>query len=250
MSRRKSLGEIVWPDDDESRRLAIAWAESIVEQALDLVWRAFDHVAANELKDSPDLVEMHPEQLERELTQWHTLAVTSLWAQETGGYASFMPGHELHELESRKGGRAMPPSYDFGFVHSGNKRWKLPLEAKLLPSAQALADYLDDIRKKYLPGIAAPWVGECGMVGYLLAGSADEVFKGLSARLSQRMKRIDCFKDRAHRTTTHARQTAPALRVHHMMMSCGPARKGRTAGSRLGKPSDQRRSPRPRRPKP
>ena len=234
MSRRMSLGEIRWPDDEESRRLAVAWAESVVEQALDLVWRGFDHVAAHDLRDGPNLAAVRPEQLERELTQWHSIAVTRVWAQETRGYASFVPSHEPHEFESRKGGKAMPPSYDLGFIHCENKRWKLPIEAKLLPSDESLAEYLGDIQRKYVPGIAAPWVGECGMVGYLLKGMADEVFKGLAGRLNQQLTCVERFKEREHRTTMHSRETAPTLRVHHMMMSCVPTGDRQAKGVRPG----------------
>lgn len=220
MSRRKSLGEILWPDDRVSRRLAVEWAESIVEQALELVWRGFDQVAAKELKDHPDLVAGDPEQLEREMTQWHSLELTKVWAQTTNGYASFTPIHEPHELETRKGGEAMPPSNDIGFIHCDNKRWKLPVEAKLLPSGKALSEYVKDVTVKYVGGIAAPLVGECGMVGYLLRGTSEEVFDGLSTALGQKLLAVDYFVERAHRTTMHARRTAPRLRVHHMVMSC------------------------------
>ncbi len=222
MSRRGSLGEMLWPDDEESRSQAVVWAKSIVEQALDLVWSGFEQMVANELKEGPNLGALHPEQLERELTQWHADAVTTLWAQKTCGYASFIPSHEMHEFESRKGGKAMPPSYDLGFVHRQCKRWKLPVEAKILTSSAALAGYLGDIQKKYLPGVAAPWVGECGMIGYLLSGLAEEAFVVLQERLKQQLMCIESFKDRKHRTTEHMRLKAPMLRIHHMVMSCVP----------------------------
>ncbi|WP_225414008.1 hypothetical protein [Stigmatella hybrida] len=222
MNRRRSLGEILWPEDEESLRLAVAWADSIAEQALELVWRGFDLVAANELKDRPNLVAIRPEQLERELTQWHFLGIQTVWVAETDGFPSFQPIHEAHEFERRKGGKAMPPSYDIGFIHNHNRRWKLPVEAKLLWSSEALAAYLGDVTVKYAGGVAAPWVGECGMVGYLLKGTADEVFAGLAARLGVALESVVRFEHRAHRTTVHARATGPRLRVHHMVMSCVP----------------------------
>lgn len=222
MSRRQSLGEILWPDDDDSRRQAIAWATTIVEQALDLVWRAFDRMMANELKGRPDLVAQKPEQLERELTQWHFDWLNREWARETCGYSSFGPIHEAHEHESRAGGKAAPPSNDLAFIHIVNKRWKLPVEAKLLWSDGDLREYVGDVRTKYLKGVAAPLVGECGMIGYLLRGTVDEVFKGIEKELANELGRVPCFADRPHRTTVHGRETAPTLRIHHMVMSCAP----------------------------
>lgn len=226
MNRRKTYGEIRWPDDRDSRRFAVEWAESVVEQALNDVWCAFDDMVVNELDNSPDLVATHPEQLERELTQWHSIAVQRRWAKRTRGRGSVVPIHEAHELESRKGGKAMPPSYDLAFIHIGNKRWKLPIEAKLLPSATMLRLYVEDIQKKYIPGIAAPLVGECGMIGYLLAGRAGDVFKRLAATLKQPLLTVERFKDRAHKATVHARVKAPKLRIHHMVMSCIPIERG------------------------
>lgn len=222
MRGRRSLGEILWPDDEQSRRQAIDWAESIAEQALDLVWRAFDRLAAHELRDRPDLAAHAPEQLERELTQRHAAELTVAWARETGGYGSFCPLHESHEPASRKGGKAMPPSNDFAFVHMVNKRWSLPVEAKVLWSDRALGEYLKDVNGKYLEGVAAPLVGECGMIGYLLKGTAEGVFEVLKVKLAQQLGYVQRFADRTHRTTTHDRKTAPRLRIHHMVMSCAP----------------------------
>ncbi|WP_426732551.1 hypothetical protein [Myxococcus faecalis] len=220
MSRRKTLGEIKWPDDATSRRLAISWANSIVEQALKLVWQGFDIVYMDNLKDAPDLVEAHPEQLERELTQWHYIAIERAHRTTTDGFQSFYPIHEPHEFLSRKGGNAMPPSYDIGFIHTTNMSWILPVEAKLLWSSEALSEYLKDVNEKYATGVAAPQVGECGMIGYLLKGTVDNVFAGLTAQLGQALEPMVSFEGRAHRTTTHQRLKAPALRVHHMVMSC------------------------------
>jgi hypothetical protein len=224
VSRRETLGEILYPDDPESRRLAVEWAESIVEEAFGLVWSAFDQVAAKELRGRYDLVSIDPEQLEREIAQWHSLALTVVWAQVTGGYASFVPIHEQFEFETRKGGSAMPPSNDFGFIHCENKRWKLPVEAKLLPSGRAVCEYVKDVVVKFGEGTAAPLVGECGVVGYLLRGTAAEVFAEISTALEQGLESVECFAGRAHRTTVHSRGTAPRLRVHHMVMSCVPNR--------------------------
>ena len=220
MSRRRSLGQILWPHDEQARQIAIEWAKAIVEQALGLVWCGFDHMQQNELSVALELDEDRPEQLERELTQWHAQAVLLVWARAGGGYTSFVPGHELHEVASRKGGKAMPPSNDMGFTHRRYKRWILPVEAKVLPSAKALAEYLEDVNLKYVGGVAAPIVGEGGMIGYLLAGSADDVFDGLTARLGQRLRRLERFEERAHRTSSHVRTNAPQLRIHHMVMSC------------------------------
>ena len=219
MTRRSSLGEMLWPHDEAARQLAVEWAEAIVEEAMGLVWCAFDHMQQNELGE-PLEFDGRPDQLERELTQLHAQSVTIVWAQRSGGFPSFVPGQELREFVSRKGGKAMPPSYDMGFAHLRHKHWILPVEAKVLPSSRALAEYMKDVELKYIGGVKAPMVGECGMIGYLIAGSCDDVFVGLTMRLGQQLLRLEPFEKREHRTSSHERAACPRLRIHHMVMSC------------------------------
>jgi len=81
-----------------------------------------------------------------------------LWARETGGYGSLQPSHESPELAKRVSASAKPPAYDLGFIHVENRRWKWPIEAKVLLTSAALAAYLDDVNRKFIAGIAAPFV--------------------------------------------------------------------------------------------
>ena len=217
MSRRRTLSEMVWPDDPEDSQLPVEWAGSVAVQVLDWVWRGFDAVREKYL-NSADLTLQTPEQLERNLTEFHFLEICLIWARENGGFSSVQPCHESPELASRSSASAKPPAYDLGFVHIENRRWKWPIEAKVLSTAGAVGDYLKDVREKFIAGVAAPFVGEGGMIGYLLKGSPGKVFDKLASELGQSLSPVADFKTRQHRSSHHERANAPALRLHHLVM--------------------------------
>jgi hypothetical protein len=217
MNRRPSLSEMRWPDDPEDAQLPLEWADSVTVKVLDWAWRGFDAVQEKYL-NSLDLSLPPPEQLERNLTELHFLEIGLLWARETGGYASLQPSHESPELATRSSASAKPPAYDLGFVHIENRRWKWPIEAKVLPTAGAVGEYLKDVREKFIAGVAGPFVGEGAMIGYLQKGSPSEVFKNLESELGQSLLPSKDFESRHQRSSQHARTNAPLLRLHHLIM--------------------------------
>ena len=158
------------------------------------------------------------EQLERNLTFLHFGEIQEIWARETEGFSSLRPGHEIPELENRVSSSAKPPANDLGFVHTENQRWIWPVEAKVLPTSAALAEYLNDVRDKFVAGIAGPFVGEGGMIGYLLKGLPSDVFDKLTCELGQSLLPVSEFNARQHRSSRHARENSPSLRLHHMIM--------------------------------
>ncbi|HVU07290.1 MAG TPA: hypothetical protein VHG89_01960 [Verrucomicrobiae bacterium] len=217
MSRYPTLSELAWPMDDESRLQAQEWANGIVSQVLDWTWRAFDMVRASAL-GSVDLTQSL-EQLERDLARHHFREINILWAQETGGECAFMPHHEYPELETRSPAPAKPPAYDIAFVWNANPRLAWPIEAKVVPTANTLADYLGDV-KKFTDGIAAPLSGIGAQIAYLLTGTTDDFFNNLRTRLSLPLQTLTEFSARAHRVSSHARKSSPDLQLHHMAMGC------------------------------
>lgn len=217
MRRRGTLNEMLWPETDEDVALAKQWAEDVGDEVLDLVWRGYD--ALRSQLSSVDLSEP-PEQLERNLTSLHFREIQRLWKAETEGYASFSPTHENPELETRSSASAKPPAYDLGFSHFQNPRWQWPVEAKVLVTGAALAEYLKDVREKFLAGIAAPWVGEAAMIAYLLSGTDGEMFAKLAKELGQDLEYVARFSGRPHKCSSHSRRSAPNLVLHHLAMSC------------------------------
>jgi hypothetical protein len=224
MTRRAAFREQAWPGDAAFKKLALEWAEAVSQRILDWVWRGFDALLAGPMA-RVDLTQPL-EQLERDLTNLHFIEIQLLWRTETDGFSSLTPGHEIPEFESRHSARAKPPAYDLGFVYSENPRVIWPIEAKIVQKPSALRDYLTEIRNKFIAGKAAPFVGQAGMIGYLLAGTAHEVFTALESKLSQTLKQPSAFASRDHRTSFHIRgrspfgRDLPDLLLHHLVMTC------------------------------
>jgi hypothetical protein len=97
----------------------------------------------------------------------------------------------------------------------------VPIEAKVVLTPNALAEYLKDVRNKFIAGIAAPIVGEGAMIGYLLSGDDGEFFDELGGEMKLSFMTMPKFRDRPHRTSEHARNSRPDLRLHHMAMRLG-----------------------------
>ena len=224
MTRRAAFREQAWPEDPDFKELALKWAETASEQILDWVWRAYDALRVGPMR-RVDLTGPL-DQLERDLTNLHFIEIQRLWARDTDGYSTLSPGHESPEFESRHSAPAKPPAYDLGFVHSQNPRISWPIEAKVVKKPSALSAYLGDVQNKFIEGIAAPFVGHGAMIGYLLSGTAHEVFAGLEARLSQSLNHHSVFATRDHWTSFHVRgksqfgRDLPDLLLHHLIMTC------------------------------
>jgi hypothetical protein len=220
MSRRPTFSAQRWPMDEQSLQQARSWATGIATQVLDLTWRAFDKLQAEDLRH----VDLRKplDQLERDLTASHFMHINQLWKQEDEGYSSICPHHEFPEQETRPGGKGKPPAYDLAFVYMANRRVAWPIEAKVLPTPGSLAQYLEDV-DKFVSGIAAPFTGEGGVIAYLLTGREADLFAQIKARLGQDLLApiADALTRRAHRTTHHVRAMAPNLQLHHMAMPCG-----------------------------
>jgi hypothetical protein len=217
MSRRPTLNELIWPDDPADADLPVQWAKSVTKQVLDWVWRAFDALAV-QLKQVD--LDQKLEQPERNFVHLHYINILSLFGAETDGYPAIVPSHEPPEMETRSSAFAKPPANDLAFICMANPRWIWPLEAKVISTTGALAEYLHDVNDKFGKGIAAPLVGEGAMIGYLLVNDPTTVFANLASRLNQKLESIVEFSARPHRVSLHARTSAPDLRLHHLLMAC------------------------------
>nr|VFK79377.1 MAG: hypothetical protein BECKSD772D_GA0070982_10472 [Candidatus Kentron sp. SD] len=226
MTRRATLTEMIYPDTPDSAELAMQWAQSATSEILDLIWRGFDAFRANHLSRVNSAQLRASEQPERSLVDLHFQEILLLWKAKTDGYSSFIPHHERPEMASRTSGKAKPPANDMGFVSVANLRWFWAIEAKVIFSPGALAEYLKDVKGKFIPGRGSPLIGDGGMIGYLLRRNGeDTVFGNLAKQLDQTLHPFPRFEDRPHRASRHSRTGAPNLRLHHMMMACVEVRK-------------------------
>jgi hypothetical protein len=217
MTQRRTLNSLAYSNNLAGPDLPIEWARGISAKILRWMWLSFDKLRVETLA-GVDLTQPL-DQLERNLTLLHFADLDWTIRADTDGYCSVVPVHECPEFESLSTPRAMPPSYDFGFMHIIQRRWIWPVEAKVLPTPGTLHTYLADVRGKYETGIAAPLIGEGGMIAYLLTGTADEFFTRLTDEIDP-LDQVDGFRDRPHRRSGHIRENFPPLQLHHLAMAC------------------------------
>lgn len=215
MTRHATFSEILWPMDADSVDQAQNWAEAISTQVLDWTWRAFDLL--REVYLSQVNLRQPLEQIERNLTSKHFTCLLQVWARETNGYSSVIPFHEFPENETRPPAPGKPPAYDLAFVWYENQRVAWPIEAKVVKTPNAIAEYMRDVQK-FVSGTAAPLVGQGGLIAYLLTGRPGEFFAQLELCCAAKLE--PALSPRPHRTSHHNRDTAPYLRLHHLVMLC------------------------------
>jgi len=164
-------------------------------------------------------------QLERSLTDLHMGEITLLWGESSSEFESFFPVHEPWEWQAITRRSARPPSCDLGFVLRSNRRIRWAVEAKVLESPNAIADYLADLQK-YLDGRSAPFAAESALGAYLVSGASDDVFTAIAQRLNCGLKPHEDFPSRPHRCSEHERSSTQLIEgmptifiCHHLVFS-------------------------------
>ncbi|MDA1053177.1 MAG: hypothetical protein O3C40_22215 [Planctomycetota bacterium] len=218
MTRRRTFSDIAFAADTDNPDLPVEWAKDVAVQVLEWTWQAFDQLRVKHFQGVDFSQPL--DQLERDLTRHHYVDLQIVFHTATEGFCSLFPEREWDEMESRSTSQAKPPAYDFAFVHIEHRRWAWPIEAKVVKTPKTLGKYVNEIHTKFMGGVAAPLVGEAGMIAYLLSGSAEKFLENLEKPLATALEVITEFSSRPHRTSTHPRPTAPTLRLHHMVMAC------------------------------
>jgi len=202
MSRRiTTIFDHAFPKTPEWDAIADAWAESVVEEMLTLVWGGFDQMKRKILAKVNFNQPLH--QLERTLTDAHVTEITLLWKANRTGFESFLPKHEAWEPSSIASPSAMPPSYDIGFENVNDPRLRWPVEAKVLTRPTDVLRYLGDLRQKYLTGVGAPFSTEGALLGYLIAGQPADTLSAIELSLGT-LKSFPLFASRHHQTSEHS----------------------------------------------
>ena len=203
-SRLPTIFDDLFPDSTpEFRTISEAWPPDVVKQILSLVWDGFDRLKALPNYQQLDFTKDYA-QLERSLTDLHMDEITSLWGQNASRFESFIPKHEPWEFEGLKNRSARPPSCDLGFVWLSNRRIRWSVEAKVLQSPKAIAEYITDINK-FLDRRSAPFSTQGAIAGYLVSGEPDDFFTALATKLKCAVNPSRDFPARPHRCTDHNR---------------------------------------------
>ena len=193
---------------------------------LALVWGAYDDLR-NQVLSGIDCAQAD-EDLERSVTQ---LLVPRI-QYRMSGLEPFCITHGPYEWATRQQPPAQPPQYDLAFILNVNPRVMWPLEAKVLRTDQAVANYVRDVQQQFLTGRYAPFTPSAAMLGYLLDGEPDAAFRAIEIRLGCKLAPHAAFTNRPHRTSEHTRQTTMLsetprdFRCHHLVFALRVSRPG------------------------
>lgn len=220
-SRGKTVLEALYPAaPEELVAIAKDWSNAATDQILDLVWSAHDRLMSD--PKTKEALAQATEDLERGISRLLCFAIDD----ELSGNEPFRLIHGSTEDESRKAPPARPREYDIAFVVRGNERIAWPLEAKVLETPTALADYVRTVRQRFLTAEYAPFVTEGAMVGYLRSGEYEAAFTAIGTQLEVRLRVVPRLKTRSHRLSSHQRTVAKGksypkrFLCHHMIMDC------------------------------
>jgi hypothetical protein len=207
-----------WPDTPPFQQVAHRWCEDESRLLLELVWRGFDRLLAEDLSKVP--LSLDDEAKEESLNQ---LLATRI-DQCKNGDEPFYVDHEPPEQTKRKRGKGRSPHPDIGFTLYDNQRIVWPLECKIMAHDEDVGPYLAEIHGNFLTGRYATFSGEGAMLGYLLQGEVVRAFAIIGNRLGQTLTAHPHFVDRPHRTTRHQRRRLPHpsspadFTCHHLLL--------------------------------
>lgn len=180
---------------------------------LGLIWRGYDLMQSDKpVVDGRDL--------ERSITQLLALRI----ARAMSGDEPFDVQHGPFERETMQPPPAQPPQYDIAFALREEERIMWPMEAKVLETSGAVSEYIKDIREQFLTCRYAPFSGEGAMLGYLLSGTADDVFQNIAKKTPCKLDNHPAFSSRPQKLSSHIRtipsaKTYPSkFRCHHLML--------------------------------
>lgn len=161
------------------------------------------------------------EQLERSITQ----SLERKIRRGMSGDEPFDIQHEVYEFETSFSAQAQPPQYDIAFIVKANERIIWPLEAKVLSSDGAVAEYIKEINGNFLTCKYAPFSSEGGMLGYLISGDPNAAFRNIAAKVPCKLNDHPFFPNRNYKTSDHertvplGRQYPIEFRCHHLLLS-------------------------------
>lgn len=202
-------------------KLAGTWRTNQSRQFRKLVWQGYDRM----LQDSPTV---NLSDLERSITQ---LLVPRIRKFMTGD-EPFGIEHGPYEYETKKAPPAQPPQYDMAFILNYDERIMWPLEAKVLETDGAIADYVADIRDQFLTCRYAPFSSEGAMLGYLLSGAPEQAFQNIAKKLPSTLENYSKASPRPEKYSRHVRSVPPGKKYpsefvcHHLMLEFPKLKRG------------------------
>ena len=178
--------------------LAQAWMQNPTGALLGFIWSAYARMQT-------DRPQIDPRDLERSITQLLEPRVRSSMT----GFEPFYIQHGSFERETMLPPPAQPPEYDLAFILRANEQIMWPIEAKVLETPNAVANYVSDVTEQFLTCRYAPFSSSGAMIGYLLKGNADDAFDTIAQKLACTLDPVFGLLEKKNRVSNHSR-TVPA----------------------------------------
>lgn len=218
---RQTYLERRWPDTPMFQNIALQWCAGQSRRLLDLIWRGYDLLFANDLHkvdfDADD------EAREESLNFLLTLRI-----DQCKGNAPFGVAHQPPEQTKRKRGRGRSPQPDIGFVLYEYPRTVWPMEGKVLMHDDDVTAYIAEIDTNFVKARYATFSSEGAMLGYLVSGDAETVLSHINDDLGIALRNHPHFRERPHKLSGHTRinlphPNSPADFVcHHLILCLSP----------------------------
>lgn len=203
------------------QEIAVQWCEGQSRRLLDLVWRGYDLLLANDLHK----VAFNADDEAREESLNFLLA---LRIDQCKGNAPFYVAHQPPEQTKRKRGKGRSPQPDIGFALYEHPRTVWPMEGKVLMHERDVSAYLTEIETNFVKARYATFSSEGAMLGYLATGDAETLLSNVNIALGNTLRSHTDFADRPHKLSDHARVTLPHANspadfvCHHLILCLAP----------------------------
>lgn len=216
MRRRLSPIEAAYPVPGDFVTSIEGWRQDAISALMGYVWEGTKSFA-DELRID---LSQDMENMERGLNQFIAQRVRDAMTDRPPFY------FEHHPFEDQ--GRAKPPAVpkapDLAFVLRANPRATLSIEAKVLDTDEAVAEYVKEITDNFLECRYAPFSSHGAMLGYLRKGTVDKALKSVETALECTLVLLRALEQWRHHTSQHNRVSKNCrgcprdFTCHHMIV--------------------------------
>ena len=216
MMRRPSPLEAAFPLPGDFVTSIQSWREDAISTMMGYVWAGTRSFADNLRID----LTQDMEHLERGLNQFLAQKIRDAMTDRP----PFFLEHHPFEDQGRDPGGGQPKAPDFAFILRANPRATLPIEAKVLDTDGAVAEYVKEITDNFLECRYAPFSSHGAMLGYLRKGTVDNALKSVEKSMGCTLVVLQALEQWKHHTSQHIRvstncQGCPAdFTCHHMIL--------------------------------
>ncbi len=218
MDKRVLLTQPSSPVPKDFVALAGRWCANYSVTLLNFVWQGYDLL----LNDLP--AGINDKDLERSITESLELRIRKVMEGYEPYDIHLYIQHEPGEREKMSSPPARPKQYDLAFKLYDQERIMWPIEAKVLETDGAIKEYKKDLNNEFLTCQYAPFSSEGAMLGYLLKGNPNNVFRNLEKKIPCTLTTHPNFQNRPCKMSDHVRKVEAGkpypsqFRCYHLIL--------------------------------